>query len=224
MRAHYHKVADLPARIPLFPLRGAILLPRATLPLNIFEPRYLTMIDDALSGDRIVGIVQPEVSGDDEASPLHAGPLRHVGCAGRITSYQELDDGRQMISLTGTCRFTITREVTHDQPYRVFDVDYARFARDLVAGAGEEDVDRRQLLSMLKSFLESHRLDADWKAIAAAPTEVLINSLSIVSPYGPEEKQALLEAIDLARRAEVLIALTEMELAGGDSGGPETLQ
>ena len=222
----YNRPADLPPRLPVFPLRGAILLPRATLPLNVFEPRYLAMLDDVMSGSRMIGIIQPAGREDEEEaeSPLgKAFGLRKVGCAGRVTSYQELDDGRIVITLTGVMRFGIIDEAVTEKPYRVMSVTYDRFAKDLSEGLGEELVDRQGLLRVLKNYLEANRMKADWSAIQRASSEVLINALSVMSPYGPEEKQALLEAADLKTRAEVLVALAEFELASSGSSG-STLQ
>lgn len=220
----YRSAADLPQRLAVFPLRGAILLPRATLPLNVFEPRYLAMLDDVIAGSRVLGIVQPggEATGTD--SPMsRSTDLKRVGCAGRVTSYQELDDGRLMITLTGLCRFDVAAEEASAAPYRTMRVTYNRFAKDLAPGAGEEQVDREGLLRVLKLYLDEKRLNTDWTAIQRASSEFLVNTLSIISPYGPEEKQALLEAGDLKTRSEVLVALAEMELAThGGSGG--TLQ
>ena len=220
----YARPADLPPRIPVFPLRGAILLPRATLPLNIFEPRYLAMIDDAMSGSRVIGIVQPLSGDDDQESPLdNTAALRTVGCAGRITSYQELDDNRLIVTLTGIVRFESIGEAETKAPYRVMSVSYDRFANDLNVGLGEELVDRENLLRVLKAYLEANRLKTDWSTIQRASNEFLINALSVMCPYGPEEKQALLEAKDLKSRAEVLVALAEIELATNGSSGT-TLQ
>jgi uncharacterized protein len=221
----YSRPADLPPRIPVFPLRGAILLPRATLPLNIFEPRYLAMIDDVMSGGRVIGILQPEGRDDDEReTPVdNSSGLRRVGCAGRVTSYQELDDGRLVITLTGIMRFECLDEAVTSTPYRIMSVSYDRFAKDLTEGLGEELVDRQNLLRVLKSYLDANRLKTDWSAIQRASNEFLINALSVMCPYGPEEKQALLEAADLKMRAEVLIALAEIELASNGGTGT-TLQ
>lgn len=221
----YKRPADLPALLPLFPLRGAILLPRATLPLNVFEPRYLAMVDAAMSESRVIGIVQPEGRDEDDPGVIEGQSvgLRKVGCVGRITSYQELDDGRIIITLTGIARFDIVEEVKADTPYRTAAVNYDRFAQDFSIGLGEDQVDRPNLLRVLKAYLETNRLKADWHAVQRASSEFLINILSVMCPYGPEEKQALLEAADLKTRADVLIALAEMELAsGGESGN--TLQ
>ena len=221
----YRRPADLPPRIPVFPLRGAILLPRSTLPLSVFEPRYLQMLDDVMSGDRVLGIVQPQAVGDGSAeSPAgKSAGLKRVGCVGRVTSYQELDDGRLLITLTGIARFETIDEAATAKLYRVMSVSYDRYSADFSEGHGEAEVDRDTLLRVLKSYLEANRLAADWSSITRASNEVLVNALSVMSPYGPEEKQALLEAQDLKLRAEVLVALAEMELASSaDSGG--TLQ
>lgn len=222
----YRRPADLPSRIPLFPLRGAILLPRATLPLNVFEPRYLAMLDDVMSGARVIGVVQPDhVDRDDkQESPLgKSSALKRVGCAGRVTAYQELDDGRLVITLTGIARYEIIDEAVTAKPYRVATVTYDRFAQDFSSGLGEEQVDRDNLLRVLRSYLEHNNLKADWPSIQRASSEFLINALCVMSPYGPEEKQALLEANDLKARADVLVALAEMELASGGTSG-NTLQ
>jgi uncharacterized protein len=211
----------------LFPLRGAILLPRATLPLNVFEPRYLEMLDDVMSGDRLIGIVQPDQDDgqeDDDESPIDEEVgLRKVGCVGRVTSYQEVDDERLLITLTGIMRYDVLDEAETELPYRMASVSYDRFAADLNEGLGEDQVDRANLLRVLRSYLDANRLEADWSAIQRASSEFLINALCVMCPYGPEEKQALLEAEDLKRRADVLVALAEMELASSGGNG-NTLQ
>jgi hypothetical protein len=215
----YRRPADLPQRIPVFPLRGVILLPRAVLPLSIYETRYLAMLEDIVAGDRIVGIVQPERSESDEESPQGKDvSLRTIGCAGRLTAFQELDDDRVLVTVTGVARFGLVSERPTEKPYRIFEVDYDRFSDDFREGVGEDRVDRSTLLRVLRDYLEAHKLRADWRAILSAPSEYLVNSLSVVCPYGPEEKQALLEAEDLKTRAEVLVALAEMELASSESG------
>ena len=224
----YRNPADVPQRIPVFPLCRAILLPRATLPLNIFEPRYLQMVDDAMSTSRVLGMVQPASSGEDEEeheSPVsRTAPLRRIGCAGRITSYQELDDGRLLISLSGIARFEVVDEVELAKPYRVCTVRYERFVGDFTPGAGEDQVDREALLGALKAFLQSRGLKADWAAVSKTPTEALVNSLAMVNPYGSEEKQALIEAADLKTRADMLVALAEMDIKAGSRGPGSTLQ
>jgi uncharacterized protein len=220
----YRGPADLPQRIPVFPLARAILLPRATLPLNIFESRYLQMLEDVMATSRVLGMVQPE-GVDDEEPVARTAPLRRVGCAGRVTGYQELDDGRLLITLTGIARFVLVDEVPFAKPYRICTVSFERFLGDFAAGASEDAVDRQGLLRALKAYLEARNLKADWSAVSKSSNETLVNSLSIASPYGPEEKQALLEAPDLKSRAEMLVALAEMELAAAGSGGSgSTLQ
>lgn len=220
----YQSLSDLPQRIPVFPLRGAILLPRATLPLNVFEPRYLAMIDDALSGDRMVGIIQPAAGDAATESPSGKSvALKKIGCAGRITAYQELDDNRLLITLTGVARFEVTSEIPNLNPYRIMAIDFSRYASDLTAGLGEEDVERKELLSVLRAYLDQNKIEMDWAAIERTSTEFLVNALSIMSPYAAEEKQGLLEARTLAERAQFLVGLARMELAGhGGAGG--TLQ
>jgi Lon protease-like protein len=219
----YRGPADVPQRIPVFPLARAILLPRANLPLNIFEARYLQMVEDAMSTSRVIGMVQPQ-GGEEESPAGPAAPLRRIGCSGRITGYQELDDGRLLIALTGIARFELIDEVALTKPYRIWTVSYESFLGDFAAGTGADQVDRQGLLKALKAYLAARDLQADWAAIAKASTEALVNSLAIVSPFGPAEKQALLEAPDLKRRAEMLVALAEMELAAGRSGSGSTLQ
>lgn len=219
MLKRYQTVSELPAEMPLFPLAGAILLPRATLPLNIFEPRYLRMFDDAIGGARIVGMIQPAGAGGPTGSPLeHSAELRDVGCAGRITAYQERDDGRLSIVLTGLARFRIQEERPLSRPYRVMTVDYLRYAHDLASAEEDESVDRSRLLDTLKRYLAQRNLKADWAAIQQTGTETLVNWLSVASPFGSAEKQALLEAVTLKERAEALITLAEMELATGGGG------
>jgi Lon protease-like protein len=211
MNAVYRSPADLARVIPVFPLPGALLLPRGQMPLNIFEPRYLAMIDDSL-GDRhrLIGMIQPDAA--------HPGPpdkpnLFRVGCVGRITQLAETGDGRYLIQLTGIARFRVERELDVATAYRQCEVDYAAFLDDFVARKGEGAVDRERLLKTLSAFLKANRLQADWQGIENAPNEALVNALAMMSPYGSAEKQALLEAPDLKTRAEILVAVTEMELA-----------
>jgi Lon protease-like protein len=221
----YRNVADLPKALPLFPLRGAILLPRATLTLNVFEPRYLALVDHALAGDRLIGVVQPGPEAGNAESPAgNTFPLRRVGCAGRIFAFTENDDGRMMVSLAGIARFIVVSDLEESNPFRKARVDFAPYAADFVAGFGEDRVDRPRLLATLRSYLTANNLHADWDRINGASTERLVNMLSILSPYGPEEKQCLLEAQDLQARAEALIALAEMDLAARDDGSGTSLQ
>jgi Lon protease-like protein len=219
----YRKPADLPRCVPIFPLRRAIVLPRVSLPLTIFEPRYLAMLDDAISGERVLGLVQPK--GEGEESPLGKSvELRSVGCVGRLTAFEELDDGRLLITLSGVARCVLEQELACDKPYRLWNVGFAPFQTDFVAGAGEDSVNREALLDTLRTYLEARNLSADWSAIANASTERLVNSLAVLSPYGEEEKQALLEAPDLQNRADMLVALAELELAAGSQGSGSRLQ
>jgi Lon protease-like protein len=221
----YRKLDDLPAALPLFPLRGVILLPRSTLPLNVFEPRYLALLDDVLAGGRLLGVVQPQGGAEQEESPSgKAVPLRQVGCVGRVMSFAEGDDGRSRISVVGIVRFRLVEEQATSSPYRVVRVRYDEFVSDLASGRGEGEVDRKRLLGVLRNYLTAHELSADWDSINRSSNELLVNTLSMISPYGPEEKQALLEAPDLKARAEVLIALAEMELAARNDGSGSTVQ
>jgi len=221
----YRKPSDLPDMLPVFPLQGVIVLPRATLPLNVFEPRYLTMVDDVLGNDRMIGIIQPDLADETNQLPIRSKTdLRSVGCAGRLTAFQETNDGRMLITLFGVCRFEIRSEMATDNPYRSFEVDYSKFSFDLESGNGEDDINRDRLLSVLKTYLEVNELNADWQSINRSSNEFLVNTLSMISPYGPAEKQALLEAPHLSDRSEVLIALAEMELASRDDGSDTTLQ
>ncbi len=213
----YRSLSDLPAQLPVFPLQGCILLPRSNLPLNIFEPRYLSMVDDVIAGNRIIGVVQP--IGAEEESPTSKGhPLRQIGCAGRLSAFSETEDGRLLVTLTGICRFDLIGEARTAKPYRICDANFASYQQDLVRGHGQNAVDWPRFLQVLKTYLEARDMTADWESIQRSPTELLINTLSMISPYGPEEKQALLEAPDLKARSEVLMALAEMEIAAPNSG------
>ena len=216
--AHYHTPEDLPDTIPVFPLAGALLLPRAQLPLNIFEPRYLAMTDDAMKGSRVIGMIQPDESkGGSATTPA----LFSVGGAGKITQFAETGDGRYLITLTGIARFRVKEELRATTLYRQCRVDFAPFRSDLMPRLGEEHVDRETLLKTLANYLKANQLEADWQDIREAPTEALVNGLSMMSPYGAREKQALLEAPDLKSRADVLVAITEMALAkDGDNDLP----
>ncbi|MBD8892065.1 LON peptidase substrate-binding domain-containing protein [Roseibium litorale] len=221
--AIYETIADLPPVLPVFPLTGALLLPRTQLPLNIFEPRYIAMFDAALAGNRLIGMIQPELSGNDTQS--EGGALARVGCVGRITSFQETGDGRYLVTLQGVARFAVVREIEAVTSYRQVECDFAPFAADLSSGEGEEDVDRAALLDTLRAYLDANDLEADWKSVSEAETEILVNALCMMCPYGAQEKQALLEAPDLKTRADTLIAITEIDLARSQGGeGGTTLQ
>ena len=215
--ARYDTPGDVPAVIPVFPLPGALLLPRGQMPLNIFEPRYLAMIDAAIAGDRVIGMVQPRFDGgpvDLAGTP----PLCEIGCAGRLTALQETGDGRYLVTLSGICRFAVVEEVSAAGPYRRCRIDTARFADDFAA-TDEAEVDRGAVIATFRRYLDANNLEADWPSVERASNEALVNALSMMGPYGPAEKQALLEAGDLATRAQTLIALTEVALAraGGES-------
>ena len=222
MNISYDSPDDLPAVIPVFPLPGALLLPRGQMPLNIFEPRYLAMVDDALrDGHRLIGMIQPDIShSKDEARP----ELFRVGCVGRITQLAESGDGRYILELTGVARFRVVEEVAALTAYRQCKVDFFPYADDFVARFGEEAVDRAALLEVLTDFLEANNLKVDWEGIESAPNEALVNALAMMSPYGAPEKQAMLEAPDLKTRAEILVAVTEMDLAKKRTSGDTGLQ
>jgi uncharacterized protein len=220
MNVAYRGPGDLPDVIPVFPLSGALLLPRGQMPLNIFEPRYVAVVDDALAGRRLIGMIQPEPAHRKSERPK----LYRIGCVGRLTQFGETGDGRYLIELTGVARFSIAEEMAVTTPYRQCRVDYAPFADDFVARKGEDAVDRKALLAALASFLKANDLKADWEGIENAPNEALVNALAMMSPYGAAEKQALLEAPDLKTRAEILVAVTEIELAKAQTEGEPPLQ
>ncbi len=213
----------LPEVIPVFPLPGALLLPRGQMPLNIFEPRYLAMIDDALrSRHRLIGMIQPDPAhpGSDQNRPH----LFRVGCVGRMTQFAESGDGRYLIQLTGVARFRVDEEQAVTTPYRQCRVSYQPFIDDFTARKGEDEVDRKALLRALTAFLKANNLKADWEGIENAPNEALVNALAMMSPYDTAEKQAMLEAPDLKTRAEILVAVTEIELAKSKTPGETPLQ
>jgi Lon protease-like protein len=215
----YLKAADLPQVIPVFPLDGVLLLPHGTLPLNIFEPRYLNMIDDAMAGDRIIGMIQT-VGDDDPDRPQ----IARIGCAGRITSYAETPDGRYLITLTGVCRFAVAGELPVQTPYRQVRADFGRFGQDLAGDEPEADHDRDGLLEALRDYLERRGLAVDWRMAQEAPIEALVNSLSMALPFGPSAKQALLEAPHLAARRVALVTLLRIEGMTGDDDAPPQMQ
>ncbi|MGC6512254.1 MAG: LON peptidase substrate-binding domain-containing protein [Parvibaculales bacterium] len=215
----YAASTDLPETLPVFPLSGSLLLPRVVIPLNIFEPRYLKMIDDTLSGHRLIGMVQPnpELPPHPDGQPV----LNRTACAGRITSYMETDDGRMLISLTGVSRFKIVHEIDAITPYRQVAADFAPYEADLVQGYGMEPINRTRLLDIVRNYLDTHELSADWDSINNSTDEELVNSLSVVSPFSPQEKQALLEAESLTQRADILIAFGEIILAQSRGEPPQ---
>ncbi len=220
--ATYAGTNDLPAVIPVFPLAAALLLPRSEMPLNVFEPRYLAMVDAALAGDRVIGMIQP----DTGVPAGQRGPgLFAVGCAGRLTSFAETGDGRYLITLTGISRFRILEEVTEGTLFRQCRITTEPFADDFASTLDDAAVDRTSVLRTFRAYLAAHDLDADWASVDRASSETLVNTLAMMAPFGVAEKQALLEAPDLRARAETLVALTEMTLTreGGAGDGP-TLQ
>jgi len=214
MAKRYHSYSDLPRSLPLFPLSGVVLLPRGHLPLNVFEPRYLEMVDHALAGDRLIGMIQPRENEETVLKPR----LNQVGCAGKIMSFQETEDNRYLISLSGVCRFRLSGEMQGTTPWRAGFTDFAAFAGDL-AQPQEEEFPRKRLLEALKTYLTNRDMQADWNSVLTAPAEALINALAMMCPFDPVEKQALLEAQTFLDRASTLMALLEI---GGESG-PSTL-
>lgn len=223
MIAVHRSIADCPGIIPLFPLAETLLLPRGHLPLNVFEPRYLAMVDDTLGAHRVIGIVQPDAEADGDQSDAVVR-LYKVGCAGRITQFVELEDGRYLVSLTGVARFRIAEELAVLTPYRQARVEYEPFQSDFTARAGEDEVNRPTILKVLRRFAQARDLRVDWSTIEQGSNEAIVNALSMMSPFGTREKQALLEAPDLKTRADTLIAIIEIELARSGGTPDSTLQ
>lgn len=209
MGGNYFALEDLPPTLDIFPLTGLVLLPRGQLPLNVFEPRYLALVDSALSGTRLIGMIQPTQHEDKVLKPA----LSAIGCAGRLTSYRESDDGRYLITLTGVCRFRVAEELETDAPYRIVKPDFAPFVGDL-APVAEGDFPRDRLLAALRDYLSRRDLKADWRSVMGAAPEALVNALAMLCPFEPAEKQALLEAPGWLERVDTLIALLEMANAG----------
>ena len=207
--AHYRTADDLPGTVALFPLSAALLLPGGRMPLNIFEPRYLEMVDDAIGRSRLIGMIQPSLDGRLRADG--EPELCAVGCLGRIISLVENGDGRYLIALQGVCRFRIAEEISVKTPFRQGRI--MPFVADLDEDRGSREVDRPALLRAFRAYLDANDLQADWESVSRAENATLVNALSMMAPYGPAEKQALLEAPDLRTRAETLIAITEMALA-----------
>ena len=208
----YRHVTDLPETIPVFPLPGVLLLPRWKLPLNIFEPRYLNMLDDVMAGDRLIGMIQP--TGGDRISP----DLARLGCAGRVTSFSETQDGRYLITLTGIARFEVAQELEVLTPYRQVSADWSAFEADLFEPDVTDLPSRESLVSSLRSYIDRNAMTADWSAVEEAPIETLVNALSTGCPFSEIEKQALLEAATLKDRCETLVALLEMDIPGSGKG------
>lgn len=203
-------MAELPDTLPLFPLPGALLLPRGRMPLHIFEPRYLAMVDDALkTRSRMIGMIQPLGEG-----------LHTIGCAGRLTSFTETDDGRYLITLTGISRFRLVREVSGFAPYLKGDVDWSDFDRDLGHAEADPTLDRAAFLEDLGRYLEANDLQTDWSSLKEAEDEMLVNALCMLLPFAPEDRQALLEAPRLTDRREILTALIAFARHGGTGEDP----
>jgi Lon protease-like protein len=212
----FHSFTDLPPRLPLFPLAGVVLLPRGALPLNVFEPRYLKMVDDALKGDRLIGLIQPAENPDTVPTPK----LSAIGAAGRIISFRETDDNRYLVTLAGLCRFRLTGEADGGTPYRVGLCDFSPFAGDMAQEGGESDFPRERLLAALRLYLNQRDMKADWKSVTSAEPEALVNALAMMCPFEPAEKQALLEAPSFGERVSTLVTILEM---AGATHGPQTL-
>jgi Lon protease-like protein len=212
--SRYLATGELPGELPVFPLAGVLLLPRGRLPLNIFEKRYLAMFDDALGGDRLIGMIQPSAQ-VNEPSPA----LFSVGCAGRITSFSETGDGRYLVALDGVARFGIAEELPLQRGYRRVVPDWTRFATDVTEDTGA--IDRHRLIELLQAYFRQQSLSANWDAIGQAPDERLVTSLAMICPFEPPEKQALLEAGCLSDRARLMMSLLEIAIAGhGDDDRP----
>jgi uncharacterized protein len=205
--------ADLPEHLPVFPLSGALLLPFSHRPLNVFEPRYVAMVDAALAGNRLIGLIQPEDT--SEESPRGRAPLQKIGTVGRLTHWEENGDGRYFIILEGISRFELLSELKVRTPYRQAVISAERFSLDFARTHGEETVDRMRFLKMMKDYAEFANFELNWDEIDKTGTADLVNFACMVSPYGAKEKQALLEAKSLEDRAETLIALAEIEMAKG---------
>lgn len=207
------RVTELPGSIPVFPLPGALLLPRARLPLHLFEPRYLQMLEDAMKTPaRLIGMVQPNARPKGDKDALH-----RIGCAGRVTQFSETEDGRYMVTLSGISRFRLGSEVEGFTPYRRFDVNWDGFDRDQGGPEHDRNFDRDKFLDLLDRYFAARDLSADWDTLKDADNELLINSLSMLLDFEPEEKQALLEAPSLSTRRETLVTLIEYALRGGQS-------
>jgi uncharacterized protein len=214
------KASDLPETLPIFPLPGALLLPRSRLPLHIFEPRYLAMLDACMaSRDRLIGMIQPRTVPEGEAARLHS-----ISCAGRLTAFSETDDGRYMITLTGISRFRVQAEVTEGTPYRRARVRWDGFARDIGPAETDGGLDRPAFLALLKRYFSAVELSTEWNSLREAEDELLINALSMLCPFAPEERQALLEAPSLTTRRETLVMLMEFALRGQTGGAQEPVQ
>ncbi len=200
----------LPKNIPLFPLPGALLLPNSRLPLNIFEPRYINMVEDTIATkERLIGMIQPIKINTGE-NLAETNKYQRVGCAGRIVSFTETDDGRYLITLEGVSRFRFKREIEHQKPYILSEIDWGLYENDLLPFQGINSFDRNSFLEILKKYLDSAQIASDWEVLKKAKEEVLVNSLSMLCPFEPEEKQILLEAETIINRLDVLVTLMKL--------------
>ena len=215
MSGRYHALSQLPEALSVFPLSGVLLLPRGNLPLNVFEPRYLAMVDFAFFTSRLIGMIQPAEPEEAALKPA----LQPIGCAGRITSYRETEDGRYLITLTGICRFRMTQEIETGTPFRQVRASYEEYAADLEP-PDDTGFPREDVIHALKAYLSRRDLKADWQSVTSAPAETLVNALAMLCPFEPAEKQALLEAKGWDERVAVLVALLEM---AGASTGSESI-
>jgi Lon protease-like protein len=201
---------NLPENIPLFPLPGALLLPNSRLPLNIFEPRYIKMVEDCIATQhRLIGMIQP-IKIDKDKNLNGPNKYQKVGCAGRITSFTETGDGRYLITLEGVSRFRFTKEIDNHKPYILAEIDWGFFKNDLIPFEGIKAFDRAKFLKILKRYLDSAQIASDWEVLEKAKEEVLVNSLSMLCPFEPEEKQVLLEAKTIVNRLDVLVTLMQL--------------
>ncbi len=215
------RLQDLPDILPIFPLSGVLLLPRGHLPLHIFEPRYRAMTEAALRADRLIGMIQPRTPQNDPVDV--PAPVYPIGCAGKIVSFAESDDGRYLITLRGVCRFDIAAELPLQEGFRRIRPDFRPYSHDREAN-GSGGFDRGRLLSLVRPFLEAKSLNVDWQAIDEASDEALVTALAMSCPFEPSEKQALLEAVDTRARAEMLMSILEIALRDADSPNPPMLQ
>lgn len=208
------RFADLPGEIPIFPLTGVLLLPRGKLPLNIFEPRYLNMMSTSLRSARLIGMIQPVGANEGDQPEVY-----RTGCAGRLVSFSETEDGRYLITLNGLIRFDIAEELTLQNGYRTVVPNWEPYRNDLTESEGA-GIDRDRMLNSLKTYFAANNVDANWEVIQDTPTDRLVNALAMMCPFQPSEKQALLEAATLADRADVMMTLMEMSLAANDDARP----
>jgi uncharacterized protein len=215
IRRRYTSIADLPAELPVFPLSGVLLFPHTRLPLNVFEPRYLAMVDAAMDGNRLIGMIQPKTPEERAGTKP---PLYGTGCAGRIVEYSETGDGRYLITLAGIARFKLAGESDTAAPYRQIKAEYAAYAKDMES-PDESPIARDRLLAALKPYLKERDMKSDWDSIEDAPGEMLVNALAMICPFEPQDKQALLEAPDLKSRADALVTLIEIANAMTSGAG-----